>query len=334
MGADTEKEKQKGENNMKTISKRGLSALLACLLMAGCVMGLSACGNTEKEITVVAREQGSGTREAFDKTVTDGNGNYLEMKVDGKKVYNTTSRADLQKETGNVMSKVASDKNAIGYISLGSVNETVKVVAVNGVMPSAQTVLDGTYAIQRPFVVMTNADVTLTDIAADFLLYLKSVATEEHATATGCIWLSDPAKRANEGEASIPTETYTPRATLPEGGKIVVNGSTSMEKFIKRAMAAYAELYGRTADELFTLDLQGSSVGKSAVENDKNGNVIGLSSAAVNQEGINSFNVCLDAVAVIVHPENTAVNSLTIKQLWDIYTGAIVKFSQLTENNA
>ena len=283
--------------------KKLLTILLSMTLIISGTLGLTACGG-EKNITVVAREQGSGTREAFDKVVTDGNGNFLEMKLDGKKVYNTTSNADIQKETGNVMSKVASDKNAIGYISLGSVNDTVKVVNVNGVMPTSQSVLDGSYKIQRPFVIMTSSTVAPTDIAADFLLYLKSEASETHAQETGCIYLADETKRANEGEEAIPVVEYEIKSSLPAGGKIVINGSTSMEKFIKKAMNGYASLYGRTADELFTLDLQGSSVGKTAVQNDKNGNVIGLSSASVKEEGINSFNVCLDAVAVIVNKEN------------------------------
>ena len=124
--------------------KKILTLLLSCVLMVCGAIGLTACGG-EKNITVVARTQGSGTREAFDTVVTDGNGNYLEMKINGDKHFFTTAKADLQAETGPVMSKVASDKNAIGYISLGSVNETIKVVNVNGVAPSAETVLDGSY---------------------------------------------------------------------------------------------------------------------------------------------------------------------------------------------
>lgn len=105
--------------------------MLICIIAICGTLGLTACGG-EKNITVVARDQGSGTREAFDKVVTDGNGSYLQMKNPaGKTVYNTTDKADLMKETGTVMSKVASDKNAIGYISLGSVNDTIKVVKVN-----------------------------------------------------------------------------------------------------------------------------------------------------------------------------------------------------------
>ena len=311
--------------------KKLLTILLSCLLLVTGAVGLTACGG-EKNITVVARDQGSGTREAFDKVVTDGNGNFLEMKVDGKKVYKTTSNADIQKETGNVMSKVASDKNAIGYISLGSVNDTIKVVNVNGVAPSSETVLDGSYAIQRPFVIMTNSEVQLTDIAADFLLYLKSEASETHANEAGCIYLADPVMRANEGETAIPVVEYEVKSSLPSGGKIIVNGSSSMEKFIKKAMSGYASLYGRDVNDIFDkLDFQGSSVGKTAVQNDKNGNVIGLSSASVKEDGINSFNVCLDAVAVIVNNANTEINNLTLAQLYDVYTGKITKFSELTK---
>ena len=303
--------------------------LFICIIAICGTLGLTACGG-EKDITVVARDQGSGTREAFDRVVTDGNGSYLEMKnAAGKTVYQTTAKADLQKETGNVISKVESDKNAIGYISLGSVNDTVKVVKVNGVTPSAATVLDGTYAIQRPFVVMTSSVTALNDVTADFLLYLKSEASKTHADKAGCIYLADPAQRANAGETPIAVETYEVKSALPAGGKITVNGSTSMEKFIKAAMSGYAALYGKTADELFTLDLQGSSVGKTAVKGDKNGNVIGLSSAAVKEEGINSFNVALDAVAVIVNNDNTTITDLTLAQLYDIYVGKITKFSEI-----
>ncbi len=308
--------------------KKIVTVLLSLAVIVTGAIGLTACGG-EKNITVVAREQGSGTREAFDTAVTDGNGNYLEMKIDGRKVYKTTPTADLQKETGNVISKVASDKNAIGYISLGSVNDTVKVVKVNGIMPSAETVLSGDYAIQRPFVVMTSSTVTLNDITSDFLTYLKSASTETFANDAGCIWLSDPAKRANEGETVIPVNEYEVKSSLPSGGKIVINGSTSMEKFIKKAMSGYAALYGKTVDEIFTLDLQGSSVGKKAVQSDKNGNVIGLSSASVKEDGIDSFNVCLDAVAVIVNNANESVNDLTLAELYDIYNGKITKFSEL-----
>lgn len=308
--------------------KKIVTFIITCLLCFVGVVGLVACGG-EKDITVIARDQGSGTREAFDTNVTDGNGKYLEMKINGEKTFFTTDKADIARETGIVKSKVASDNNSIGYISLGSVDDTIKVVKVNGVTPSAQTVLDKTYSLQRPFVVMTSSVTTLTDIASDFLFFLKSGKISDYAEETGCIFLAEPSERANEGESAIPVVEYTAKPTLPTGGKIVVKGSTSMEKLIKKAMSGYATLYGRTADELFQLDLQGSSVGRESVKNDKVGNVIGLSSSSVKEDGINSFNICLDAVAVIVNNNNEKINDLTLAQLYDIFSGKITKFSQI-----
>lgn len=308
----------------KSVGLKALGLLLAGLM----VLAAASCGKKEKNITVVIREQGSGTREAFDKVVTDGK-QYLEEKVDGKKVYRSSKNAVTQTKTGLVLSAVAADPNAIGYISLGSVNDTVNTVRVGGVAASEETVLDGSYAIQRPFVVMTKKGQTLTARTADFLRYLKSAAAESAAKDAGCIWLSDPAKRANAGTAPIPVETYEKLASVPAGEKIVIRGSTSMEKVITGAAKNYAALYGVNAEDLFDIELEGSSVGRKAVESDTAGNVIGLSSAAVAQADIDSFNLCLDAVAVIVNKSNTTVTDLTLAQLYAIFSGSVTKFSAL-----
>lgn len=308
----------------KSVGLKALGLLLAGLM----VLAAASCGKKEKNITVVIREQGSGTREAFDTVVTDGK-QYLEEKVDGKKVYRSSKKAVTQTKTGLVLSAVAADPNAIGYISLGSVNDTVNTVRVGGVAASEETVLDGSYAIQRPFVVMTKKGQTLTARTADFLRYLKSAAAESAAKDAGCIWLSDPAKRANAGAAPIPVETYEKLASVPAGEKIVIRGSTSMEKVITAAAKNYAALYGVNAEDLFDIELEGSSVGRKAAESDTVGNVIGLSSAAVAQEDIDSFNLCLDAVAVIVNKSNTTVTDLTLAQLYAIFSGSVTKFSAL-----
>ncbi len=303
-----------------------ISALILALLM---IVSIASCGNVEKNISVVVREQGSGTREAFDKVVTDGE-HYLEEKdSEGQKVYNTTSTASQYTSTGTVLSAVASDKNAIGYISLGSVNDSINVIKVNGVAPSEETVLSGEYKIQRPFVIMTKKDQELTALTEDFMNYLKSDASADHSATAGCIFLEDSTKRANDGETAIPVSTYTKQATLPEGDRIVIRGSTSMEKFINAAAKGYADLYGANAEDIFDIQLEGSSVGRKAVESDTNGNVIGLSSAAVAQDDIDSFNVCLDAVVVIVNKENTSVTDLTLEQLYNIFSGKITKFGEI-----
>ena len=305
--------------------KKILTLTLALLT----IFALVSCSSAEKNISVIVREQGSGTREAFDKVVTDGTHFLEETDSDGKKVYNTTNTAIQQTKTGTVLSAVASDKNAIGYISMGSVNDTINVIKVNGVAPSEETVLSGDYKIQRPFVLMTKKGQNMTERAADFMNYLKSDASAAHSESAGCIFLSDPAKRANEGAQAIAVTTFTKQATLPAGDKIVIRGSTSMEKFINSAAKGYADLYGVKAEDIFDIQLEGSSVGRKAVEDDTVGNVIGLSSASVKQDNIDSFNVCLDAVVVIVNKENTSITDLTLAQLYDIFSGKITKFSEL-----
>ena len=306
--------------------KKIIALILTGILM---ICALASCGNTEKNITVVVREQGSGTREAFDKVVTDGTHFLEEKDANDKKVYNTTTTAIQQTKTGTVLSSVASDKNAIGYISLGSVDDSIHVIKVNGVAPSEETVLSGEYKIQRPFVIMTKAGQTLTNRTADFMSYLKSAASKEHSEAAGCIFLEDASKRANEGDTPIEVIAYQKQSTLPAGDKIIIRGSTSMEKFITAAAKGYADLYGANAEDIFDIQLEGSSVGRKAVEDDTTGNVIGLSSAAVDQDNIDSFNVCLDAVAVIVNKENTTITDLTLAQLYNIFSGKITKFSEI-----
>ena len=306
--------------------KKIIALILTGILM---ICALASCGNTEKNITVVVREQGSGTREAFDKVVTDGTHFLEEKDTNDKKVYNTTTTAIQQTKTGTVLSSVASDKNAIGYISLGSVDDSIHVIKVNGVAPSEETVLSGEYKIQRPFVIMTKAGQTLTNRTADFMSYLKSAASKEHSEAAGCIFLEDASKRANEGDTPIEVIAYQKQSTLPAGDKIIIRGSTSMEKFITAAAKGYADLYGANAEDIFDIQLEGSSVGRKAVEDDTTGNVIGLSSAAVDQDNIDSFNVCLDAVAVIVNKENTTITDLTLAQLYNIFSGKITKFSEI-----
>lgn len=307
--------------------KKIMSCLLIAAMMITASFSLASCSG-EKNITVIAREKGSGTREAFDRVVTDGTHFLQEKDENGKTVYNTTDMANELTSTGAVLSAVANDKNSIGYISLGSVNDTVNVLKVGGVAPSAETVLDGSYKIQRPFVIMTNSTTPLTPAAQDFMNYLKSAASEEHAKSAGCIFLSNPAKRANEGKEAIEVENYSKLSELPSG-KIVIRGSTSMEKFINASAKGYADLYGAKADDIFDIQLEGSSIGRKAAENDTTGNVIGLSSAAVSGDKVNSFNVCLDAVAVIVHKENTKITDLTLAQLYDIFSGKITKFDEI-----
>ncbi|MBQ8322443.1 MAG: substrate-binding domain-containing protein [Clostridia bacterium] len=307
--------------------------LLCSVLALGCAFGTAACGGAEKNITVVARTNGSGTRAAFEELVKDENGNALGGKRDGKEYSDVTKTALEKSETGDVKTAVASDKNAIGYVSLSALDSTVKAVSVNGFAPTTENVLAGDYQLQRPFVIMTNATVELTPLAADFMNYLYSAEMQAHVEAAGCVWTEDGAKRANAGESPIEVIEWQEQAALPSAGasgKIVVNGSTSMQKLIEKAAAGYAEAYGVLATDIFTIELQSSSVGRKGAEDDATGSFIGLSSAAVvNNPKVKAFNVCFDAIAVIVNPANEAINDLTVTQLYGIYTGKITKFGEL-----
>jgi phosphate transport system substrate-binding protein len=308
--------------------KKKATSMIAIALASAFTFGLTACGG-EKNITVIVREAASGTREAFDKVVTDGEHYLQEKDANGNTVYNTTKSAVQQISTGTVLSAVANDKNAIGYISLGSVNSDVSVVKVGGVTPSTEMVLSGAYSIQRPFVVMTNAEAVLTARAQDFMNYLYSDEIQTHAETAGVIYLEDETKRANENETAIPVIEYSPLENFPEGNKIVIRGSTSMEKFINATAKGYADQYAVQAETIFDIQLNGSSEGKKKVQEDTTGNTIGLSSAKVVDENINSFNVCLDAVAVVVNKANTTVGDLTLKQLYEIFSGQTTKFSAI-----
>lgn len=305
-----------------------LSVFFLCLFFIFACFAGNACKRREKEISVIVREKGSGTREAFDKVVTDGT-HYLEETINGKKKYRTTLKGIELTKTGTVLYSVASDKNAIGYVSLGALNEEIKTIKVEGKLPTPEAILSGEYIIQRPFVVMTSAQTPLTERAQDFMQYLYSEETKIHSKAAGCIFLTDSIKRANPNAPAIPVQEYKRKEEFPNGDKIIVRGSTSVEKFINSAAKHYAKLYSVKPEEVFDIQLEGTSVGRKAVAEDKKGNVIGLASATVEQKDIKSFNACLDGVAVIVNKENEAVSDLSLKQLYDIFSGKIRFFQEL-----
>lgn len=301
-------------------------------LICALLLPLSSCAPPRKQITVVIREAGSGTREGFDLAVTNGVHFLQERGENGKKIYRSARDAVVQTKSGAVLSSVAYDRNAIGYLSVSSVSDLVKVLAVNDVLPTDEAVESRTYPLSRPYVIMTTRARPLSPLAADFLRFLKSDHMRAYTAEAGCVFLSDPAARANPNASPIPIIDYQPLDTLPVG-KILIRGSTSPERLITSAARAYAKLYGVDASELFDLQLEGSSIGQKSVENDRAGNVIGVSSVAVSANGIESFNLCLDAIAVIVHPENHAISSLSLGELYGIFSGEIRHFDELYEED-
>ena len=170
----------------------------------------------DQDITVISREDGSGTRGAFIELT-----GVEEKTADGKKVDNTTEAAAIQSSTNGVMTAVANDETAIGYISLGSLNDTVKAVTVGGVAASAETVKDGSYVLARPFNIVTNGDAT-DPVAVDFIAYCLSKDGQALATDKGFI-----------GEDGADFTSAQP------AGKITVGGSTSVSPLMEKLIEAY-----------------------------------------------------------------------------------------------
>ncbi len=295
----------------------------------------TACTPPKKEITVIVREAGSGTREAFDRTVTDGTRFLEEVDEHGKKQYFTSVYAVVQTKTGNVLSSVATDPYAIGYVSLGSVNEQVRVLSVNGISPTPEQVQSGDYPLARPFVVMHNgtSNIPLSPLAADFLRYLKSDSMSSHAHDADVMFLNDPTARANPDSEPIPVVSFEPLSSLPQEEKIQIRGSSSAERLILFSCRGYADRYGLDPSSLFDIQLEGSSAGQRAVREEQSGNVIGFSSAAVHEDGIACFTPVLDALAVIVHKDNTAVSSMTLAELFAVFSGRVRYFEQLLQED-
>ena len=247
-------------------------------------------------ITVITREEGSGTRGAFIELTG------VEEKNDaGEKVDNTSAGAATQNSTNGVMTTVANDETAIGYISLGSLNDTVKAVTVGGVAASADTVKDGTYTLARPFNIVTNGEVT-DELAVDFLNFCMSAEGQAIATEEGYI--------GGEGE--------TFESTMPSGS-ITVGGSSSVSPLMEKLIEAYKAVNANASIELLTTD---STVGVSGALDGTY--TIGMASRELKDSEVEAGAVgtvlAMDGIAVIVNPANP-IADLTTEQIKSIYVG-------------
>lgn len=288
----------------KRIKRIAMVAVVAIMAAVACVSML-AC-NQEKDILVVTREASSGTREAFDKYV-------------GIAASDVVSTAEEYSSTGNVREKVASTATAIGYISLASVDDSVKKLTVEGVEATYDNVRNGNYKISRPFLLLTGNGVELQPAAQDFFDYCMSKTAEAAINAEKGITTSDFAERK---------EYAVPEAAL--SGTVVVKGSTSMEDMIKKLIAEYQKLGGdKVSGITFTTDFPGSGGGRTAAKEDTVGNVIGLASSAHADSGYTEHTLCLDAVAVIVNKDNNYISDVDKDSLKAIYTGAVTKYSKI-----
>lgn len=281
-----------------------MKKLITATLLIVMVFSMAACGRDadgQEEgapITVISREDGSGTRGAFTEL--------MGIAVDD--VDNTTPAAEISQSTSVVMATVAGNKNAIGYISLGSLNDTVKAVKVDGVEPTVANIKAGSYAVSRPFLVVTKDQ--LTEVAEDFLGFIMSAEGQAVIAEDGYIAV-DEAAAAYETKAGL-------------SGRIVVAGSTSVAPVMQKLADAYKAI---NAD--VTIEIQQTGSGAGITSTTEGACDIGMSSRELKDEevakGIKGTTIAMDGIAVIVNNENE-VTDLTSEQIRQIFTGEVTQW--------
>lgn len=285
---------------MKNMMKKMLCGAAALCLMASAAVAEFDAG---KLIDVISREDGSGTRGAFVELTG------VEQKIDGKKVDMTTEDAQITNNTAVMMTTVAGDTYAIGYISLGSLNDSVKAVKVAGVEATAENVKSGAYKVARPFNIAWKED-ALSDAGKDFIAYILSSEGQAIVNANGYVGSDD----AVAYEAAGVT------------GKVVVAGSSSVSPVMEKLAEAYMAANANVEIEIQTSD---STTGMtSAMEGSCE---IGMASRELKEAEaaeLESTAIAMDGIAVIVNNDNP-VEDLSLEQIGAIYTGETTVWNEL-----
>ena len=287
---------------MKTRTSK-LAAIFTSVALAATM--LASCGGSSDKITVISREDGSGTRGAFIELT-----GIEEKDSNGNKTDNTKKDALICKSTDVVLTQVSGDKNAIGYISFGSLNDTVKALKVEGVEPSTATIESGDYKIVRPFNIAVKDG--LSDAAQDFENYILSSEGQDIIEKAGYIKIDKSAAAYASNNAS---------------GKVVVSGSSSVTPVMEKLAESYQK-----ANTNVTVDVQQSD-SSTGIKDAINGTSdIGMASRDISDDelsqGIKSVTIAQDAIAVIVN-KDSKVDELTSAQVKDIYTGKTTKWADI-----
>ena len=281
--------------------KKLISILLTLTLLMTSAFALA------EEINVISREDGSGTRGAFIELfgIEQKNG-------EGVKIDYTTDNCDITNSTSVMMTSVAGNDCAIGYISLGSMNDTVKALPIDGAEASVENIENGTYKVARPFNIATKAEAS--DAANDFIAFIMNAEGQAVVETNGYIAVVEDAPAFTGGKVT---------------GKIVIAGSSSVTPVMEKLKEAYEALNANVEIELQQSD---SSSGMTATMDGVCD--IGMASRALKdsetEAGLVPMTIAMDGIAVIVSPENP-VEGLSAEQVRDIYTGEITEWSEVNE---
>ena len=261
--------------------------------------------DSSNDITIVSREDGSGTRGAFIELFG------IEEKKDGEKVDMTTDDAQITNSTSVMLTTVAGDDYAIGYVSLGSLNDTVKALKIDGEEATEQNIKDGKYKICRPFNIATKKGAD-NKVAKDFIAYIMSKEGQQVISDNG--YIGDDSAEAYAG--SKPS------------GKAVVGGSSSVSPVMEKLIEAYKKVNTGAEIELQTTD---STTGMtSAIDGSYD---IGMASRELQDEEkdkLDSQVIATDGIAVIVNKNNTT-DELSSDQVKTIYTGDATTWDEVVK---
>ena len=257
-------------------------------------------------VNVLSREDGSGTRGAFIELF-----GIEEKDADGNKVDNTTEAAKITNSTSVMLSTVAQDVNAIGYVSLGSLDDSVTALKIDGAEATAENIESGDYKVVRPFNIATKDDVS--EAAQDFITYIMSADGQKIIEDNGYISVGD--KPAYEAAAVE--------------GKVVVAGSSSVTPVMEKLAEGYKTVNDKVEIEVQQSD---STTGMtSAIDGLCD---IGMASRDLKdsetEAGLTATVIAKDGIAVIVN-NDSGVEELTSEQVKDVYTGNITTWEDLTK---
>jgi phosphate transport system substrate-binding protein len=274
------------------------SAVLLIVIVVAVINSIKSNNGSTSSINVVSREDGSGTRGAFTE---------LFEIVDENKNDITSLSAEITNSTGVMMLTVSNNKSAIGYISLGSLNDTVKAVKIDGVAPTGENVKNGSYKISRSFNIVVRND--LSNATQDFIDFIFSENGQEIIEANDYI-SQDNTGAFDGGNVS---------------GSVKITGSSSVAPVMEKLAEAYVKINPNVKIDVLQSD---SSTG---IQDTIDGNNdLGMASRELkdNETGVSTMSIALDGIAVIVN-KNNDINELTKQQVKSIYIGEITDFNEL-----
>ena len=284
----------------------GTTAAAAATTEAGTTAAAAATGDFDasQPIEVFSREDGSGTRGAFIELFG------VETKDDaGNKTDNTTVEAVITNSTSVMMTSVAGSEYAIGYVSMGSMNDTLKALTIDGAVATAENVANGTYKIARPFNIVTGA--SLSDVAQDFVNYI----------------MSDDGQAIIEDNHYIKVDSTGAFTSNGASGKIVVAGSSSVSPVMEKLAEAYMAVNTGADIEIQTSD---STTGvTSAIDGICD---IGMASRDLKdtetEKGVTGTTIAMDGIAVVVNNDNP-LDEMTAEQVRQIFTGEVTSWDEI-----